>query len=94
MNSHDQEAYDAARRLLTREQVAQELGVSPRTVARLVQRGELAYAPIGRLARFRPSDVAAFVERALKIDEDPARKPGPVTTPAVAGGGHGKDYSP
>jgi len=82
MNSHGQEGYGAGRPLLTREQVAEELGVSPRTVARLVERGELACVRIGRLARFRPADLAAFVERALIDDEDPASRPGLVTTPA------------
>jgi len=75
VNSHEQELYGAGRLLLTREQVARELGISPRTVARLVERGELTYVRIGRLARFRPADLAAFVERALIHDKDPAGGP-------------------
>jgi len=92
VNSHEQELYDAGRLLLTREQVARELGVSPRTVARLVERGELTYVRIGRLARFRPADLAAFVERALVHDEDPAGVPGLVTTSADGTGEREQAY--
>lgn len=72
-------------RLLTREEVAARLGVSPRTVARLaLESGELPYVRIGRLARFRPEDVAALIELHLN-DGRPAARPGAVTTSAVRG---------
>jgi excisionase family DNA binding protein len=54
-------SYAAERRVLTREQVANVLAVSPRTVARLVERGELPVVHVGRLARFRPADVEALL---------------------------------
>jgi excisionase family DNA binding protein len=84
MLSHRQPSYGADGSLLTRAQVAERLGVSPRTVARLVACGQLPCVRIGRLARFRPVDVAALVERALANDERPASGPG-VTTSAEQG---------
>jgi excisionase family DNA binding protein len=72
MQSHVEELYVAERTLLTREQVAERLHVSPRTVTRLVSRGELRVVRLGRLARYRPSDVAVLVEKALDNDDDPA----------------------
>jgi len=81
MSSHAPADYGEVR-LLTREEVAAQLGVSPRTVARLaLESGELPYVRIGRLARFRPADVAALIERRLN-DERPAGRPGAVTTSA------------
>lgn len=48
--------------LLTPEDVAELLHVSPRTVRRLVQRGELAEIRITEtIARFTPADVDAFI---------------------------------
>ncbi len=58
------------RSLLTSEQVAHKLHVSPRTVARLVSRGELRVVKLGRAVRFRPDDVAELVE--AHLDDDPA----------------------
>lgn len=67
--SHVQEVYGEQRRLvLTSEQVAEMLEVSPRTVARLVKRGELPVLHIGRLPRFRPADVEAFLDRSMNDD--------------------------
>jgi excisionase family DNA binding protein len=85
MPRHTSEPYGSGRQLLTREQVAKQLGVSPRTVARLaLESGELPYVRIGRLARFRPADVTALIERRLN-DERPAGRPGAVTTSAEQG---------
>ncbi len=48
--------------LLTRDEVAARLKLSPRTVAEYVRRGELRGRLIGRRWRFREEDVAAFLE--------------------------------
>jgi excisionase family DNA binding protein len=62
--------YAPARRLLTRQEVADHLGVSTRTITRLLERGELRCVRIGRSTRFRAVDVDALIERALN-DERP-----------------------
>ncbi len=49
-------------RLLTVPEVAQELAIHPKTVRRLVARGELAAVKIGAAVRVRPADVDAFVD--------------------------------
>jgi excisionase family DNA binding protein len=48
-------------RLLNVYEVARYLGVSTKTVYRLVSRGELKAVTVGRLWRFRPEDVERFV---------------------------------
>jgi len=64
-------------RLLTREEVAAQLGVSLRTVARLADTDELPRVRIGRAVRFRERDVAGIVASgALHDDERPACGPG------------------
>jgi len=79
MSSHVPAQY-ADVRLLTRDEVAAQLCVSPRTVARLaLESGELPYVRIGRLARFRPADVEALIERRLN-DERPVSRPDAVAT--------------
>lgn len=56
--------YVATRRLLSRDQVAECLGMSVSTVVRLEQRGALPHVKLGRLVRFRPGDVEALIDRA------------------------------
>ena len=51
-------------RLMNVYEVARYLGVSTRTVFRLVSRGELEAVRVGKLLRFRPEDVERFVKRA------------------------------
>lgn len=67
MHSHASETYSppltAAARLLSIREVANVLGVHRNTVHRLVNAGELHPVRIGRLPRFRPGDVEAFLER-------------------------------
>lgn len=93
MVDHAGERYVTERSLLTREEVAAQLGVSPRTVARLaLESGDLPTVRIGRLARFRPEDVTALIERRLD-DERPVGSPGAVPTSASEGGGHDAGYS-
>jgi excisionase family DNA binding protein len=85
---HVQALYGGQRMLLTRAQVAEILGCSPRTVARLVERGELRQVHVGRLARFRPLDVDALVDRSLKDDECPPAEAVAVKTSAERGRRH------
>ena len=48
---------------LSAEIVATALGVSPRTIHRLVEAGELAALRVGRQRRIAQSDLDAFVDR-------------------------------
>ena len=50
-------------RLLLIDQVAEELGVSARTVRRLIARRELVACRLGRSVRVHPDDLAAYVSR-------------------------------
>jgi excisionase family DNA binding protein len=49
--------------LLLIDQVAEGLGVSTRTVRRLIARRELVACRLGRLVRVHPEDLAAYVNR-------------------------------
>jgi predicted site-specific integrase-resolvase len=51
-------------RLLTPRQAGEVLGVSPATLATWRWRGvpRLPYVRVGRLIRYRPSDITAFLE--------------------------------
>lgn len=49
--------------LLTEDQVAEYLVVSPRTVRRLVDQGELTCIKVGKGRRIHPEDLETFVER-------------------------------
>lgn len=48
-------------RLMTKTDVARLLGLSTRTVQSLVRRGDLIPTRIGRLVRFTPAAVQAFI---------------------------------
>jgi excisionase family DNA binding protein len=50
-------------RLLLTDQVAMDLGVSKRTVRRLIARRELVACRLGRSVRVHPDDLAAYVNR-------------------------------
>jgi len=64
--SHAMTGYAEARtRLLTKREVATVLGMSTRSVDRLVERGELRRVRIGGAARFLPSDVDGLIERGV-----------------------------
>ncbi len=54
-------------KLLTPEQVAEVLGVTPRTLTvwRCEDRYDLSYVKAGRLVRYREADVKAFIEKRL-----------------------------
>ena len=53
--------------LLTREQAAAYLGVSPRTLAVWKSTGRygLPVCKVGRLAKYRKSDLDAFIQRSV-----------------------------
>jgi excisionase family DNA binding protein len=56
-------ATSAAPALLTTQEAADLLHVHPRTVQRLVERGELEVVHLGAAARFDPADVADLTSR-------------------------------
>jgi len=54
--------------VLTKQQAAEHLQVSPRYIERMVQAGRLrAYKPTGGLFRIRLSDLTAFLESGSSI---------------------------
>ena len=56
-------ASTACSRLLLIDQVAASLGVSARTVRRLIARRELVACRLGRSVRVHPDDLAAYIDR-------------------------------
>lgn len=50
-------------KLLDIDQVAEYLGVSRRTVVRIVNRGELPAFRVGRALRFKLADLEAYMEQ-------------------------------
>jgi len=50
-------------RLLTPQEVAQHLGVSPYTVGEMARKGTLPAVRVGRFLRFTLEDVRKYVER-------------------------------
>ena len=60
-------------RLMNIYEVARYLGVSPRTVYRLVNRGELKAYKVGSLWRFKREEVDAMLERMASVHEEKAR---------------------
>jgi excisionase family DNA binding protein len=57
----DESVLDPGESLLTLQEVAGQLAVSPRTVRRLVAVGELRCVRIGRLVRIHPGDVSRWL---------------------------------
>lgn len=59
-------------KLLTPDQVADLLGVTPHTLAvwRCQRRYDLPYAKVGRAVRYRASDVADFIARNVFGQDD------------------------
>ena len=50
-------------RLLLIDEVAEGMGVSTRTVRRLIARRELVACRLGRSVRVHPDDLAAYIDR-------------------------------
>lgn len=48
-------------RLLTTDEVADELVVSARTVRRIAATGAIPVVQVGRAVRFRPADIEAYI---------------------------------
>ena len=60
-------------KLLTVEEVAEILRVSPTTVYRRIQAGELPYIKLGhRQVRIKPADLKAYIE-AHRVTGEPAK---------------------
>ncbi len=49
--------------LLDSQEAATVLGVHPRTLQRMAQRGEIAGVQVGKLWRFRGSSLASWIDR-------------------------------
>jgi len=49
-------------KLLTIEEAAERLGVTPRMIRRLTTSRRLPFVKVGRLVRFREADLVEFVE--------------------------------
>ncbi len=62
--------------LLTGEEVAERLKATPRFVRRLVAERRIEYVKVGRLVRFAPEAVAAYIERnrVVPIDRTQIRR--------------------
>jgi excisionase family DNA binding protein len=65
--------------LLTTNEAADLLHVHPRTVQRLVERGQLCAVRLGSAVRFDPDDVAGLIDRVKRgpTPSDPAPARGP-----------------
>jgi excisionase family DNA binding protein len=65
--------------LLTTNEAADLLHVHPRTVQRLVERGQLCAVHLGGAVRFDPHDVAGLIQQVKRIaaPSDPLRAHGP-----------------
>jgi excisionase family DNA binding protein len=53
------------------EEAAKMLGVSSRTVIKLTERGELPGFRVGKLWKFRPSDIRDYIEQQIKRTDKP-----------------------
>lgn len=82
-------------KLMTANEVADYLQCSLSTVRRMVMRGKIPHFRLGKLIRFRRSDVDAWLRlyREGELPADPARPPAPhpdqllLFDPSQAGGG-------
>lgn len=72
-----QEAAPTSGPLLNKEELAAALGVTTRWVRRALDEGRLPYIKVGRLVRFRLSDVEAYIEaNVIPAREDAPQPPG------------------
>jgi excisionase family DNA binding protein len=60
--------------LLSPSEAASIFGVPRQRIYELIQRGSLPSIRIGRLIRFRPDDVRAFIEKGGEASTSSARK--------------------
>ena len=80
--------------LLTEEQAAAEIGVSPRTLRALRSAGKIRYVrPSPRVIRYKPEDVAEYIDRVTCQDNPPGASIAPpkarATTSISSGRGSG-----
>ena len=60
--------------LYTTNEVADMLRVTPLTIRRLASKGKLKACKVGRVLRFRPSDIDVFLNDEQKLDMNKAKK--------------------
>ncbi len=79
MTRHDF-SFDAAEELLTTKQAAAFLKVSPKTLERMrVEGGGPVFVKVGRLVRYRRSDLLAFIDsNVFGSTSEHAGKGGPI----------------
>ena len=58
----------------SRKELAELLGVTPLTVYRITQRGELDYHMIGSAMRFRRDDIEAYLTMRRNVGMGPRKK--------------------
>ncbi len=58
--------------LITARQAAQLLSISERTLWEITKRGEIRRVKVGRLVRYDPSDLKAWIDRAKVQAESPS----------------------
>jgi excisionase family DNA binding protein len=56
------------------EEAAKMLGVTPRTVTRLAERGEIPGFRVGKLWKFRPSDIREYIESQIRQHADKSKR--------------------
>lgn len=57
------------RRLLTPDEVAEQLGVPPRTAADLIRAGKIPSLKVGRYRRIDPDDLEKYIEESKQRKE-------------------------
>lgn len=58
-------------KLLTQEEAADRLGISPTTLAtwRCTRRYPLAFVKVGRMVRYDPAEITRFIESRTRLNE-------------------------
>lgn len=56
------------------EETAKMLGVTSRTVTRLAERGEIPGFRVGKLWKFRPSDIRKYIESQIQQRADKSKR--------------------
>jgi excisionase family DNA binding protein len=64
----------AAEKPVGAEETAKMLGVTPRTVTRLAERGEIPGFRVGKLWKFRPSDIREYIESQIQQRADKSKR--------------------
>ena len=64
----------ASERPIGAEEAAKMLGVTPRTVTRLAERGEIPGFRVGKLWKFRPGDIREYIESQIRQRADKSKR--------------------